>query len=776
MRRLISVVAIILGWASTGWTAQPSALTTLRAIHLLSNEEAGHALPVTFEATVTYFRPYEKTMFVQDGDVAIYVQATTQAKLVPGDRIRVKGTTHESFRPYVLSNNIAFLHHGSLPEPLPASYDDLIHARRDCMLVKVRAVVRAADLALSADQTYASLQMMTPGGSVDAAIDQNDPNILNGLLDAEVEVTGAVSGRFDGKMQETGIVLHVPTPDYVRVIRRASASPWTYPLTHMDEVLAGYNVRNLSQRIRVQGVITYYQPGSALVLQNGKRSLWIMTQTRSNLQIGDVADATGFPDVHDGFLTLTHGEVLDSRMQAPVLPHLASWHELSQGRNVFDLVSIEGQVVREVREAAQDEYVLVSDGQLFTAIYRHPPPARPLPVPPMKQIAVGSKVRVSGVCILEDSNPFDAQVPFNVLMRSFADIAVVAQPPWLSVESLTRIVSILLAVMVATGAWGWTLKEKVQRQSAALASRIEAEAMLERQNALLEQRRSRILEDINGPRPLTEIIAQIAELVSLHLDGAPCWCALSDGTEPGKCPTDSRDLRIVRKDIPSHCGPALGTLFAGLDPRTRPLGRESEALALGTRLASLAIETRRLYSDLLHRSEFDLLTDIHNRFSLDQHLEALIAEAREQAGIFGLIYVDLDEFKQVNDIYGHHVGDHYLQNVSSRMKRQLRNGDLLARVGGDEFAVLVRIVGSQADVEEVALRLEHCFDDSFTVDGCVLHGSASVGLALYPEDGVTKDSLLSAADAAMYMAKHTKRALRTLRREHPRSAVIPSSN
>ncbi len=74
MRRLISVVAIILGWASTGWAAQPSALTTLRAIHLLSNEEAGHALPVTFEATVTYFRPYEKTMFVQDGDVAIYVQ------------------------------------------------------------------------------------------------------------------------------------------------------------------------------------------------------------------------------------------------------------------------------------------------------------------------------------------------------------------------------------------------------------------------------------------------------------------------------------------------------------------------------------------------------------------------------------------------------------------------------------------------------------------------------------------------------------------------------
>jgi len=65
---------------------------------------------------------------------------------------------------------------------------------------------------------------------------------------------------------------------------------------------------------------------------------------------------------------------------------------------------------------------------------------------------------------------------------------------------------------------------------------------------------------------------------------------------------------------------------------------------------------RRLYSDLVHRSEFDLLTDIHNRFSLDKHLNALIEEARMKASIFGLIYIDLDDFKQVNDVYGHQVG------------------------------------------------------------------------------------------------------------------------
>ena len=152
-----------------------------------------------------------------------------------------------------------------------------------------------------------------------------------------------------------------------------------------------------------------------------------------------------------------------------------------------------------------------------------------------------------------------------------------------------------------------------------------------------------------------------------------------------------------------------------------------------------------------------MLTDIQNRFSLDKHFETLIESAQQTAGIFGLIYIDLDEFKRVNDEYGHQVGDLFLQEVAMRMKRQLRPGDLLARLGGDEFAVLVPMARSRAEVEEIALRLERCFDRPIAVDGYVLQGAASVGIALYPEDGNTKDSILDAADAAMYMAKNAKR-------------------
>jgi diguanylate cyclase (GGDEF)-like protein len=222
-------------------------------------------------------------------------------------------------------------------------------------------------------------------------------------------------------------------------------------------------------------------------------------------------------------------------------------------------------------------------------------------------------------------------------------------------------------------------------------------------------------------------------------------------------PEETEERRVVREEIPARSGPPLGYLCAGISGEMECTAEEEQALFQGTRLATLAIETRKLYSDLVHRSEFDLLTDVHNRFSLDRQLDTLIARAREQAGIFGLIYVDLNEFKQVNDLYGHHVGDLYLQEVTARMKGQLRAGDLLARLGGDEFAILVPNARNRADVDEIASRLERSFDEPFRVEGYVLQGSASVGVALYPEDGSTRDSLLTAADAAMYVNKHTGR-------------------
>ncbi len=768
----IIVLAAVFGWASAAAAQNP--LGTLQEIHALSNAEAGHHLPVTFEATVTYYRSYEGTLFVQDGNAGIYVQPSIVYTLVPGDRILIRGTTEPSFRPFVKEATITLLRHGAVPKAIPATFDELIRAERDCMFISIRAKVRAADLVYSSDVRSTVLQMITGGRTIDAVVDSDDASRLEGLLDAEIEITGAVSGRFDGKMQQTGIEVHASSFDNIKILHRADTGPLSLPVTSMDRILEGYHVQVLSQRIRVHGTITYYQPGSAIVLQDGPKSLWIQTRSIAPVQVGDLANVTGFPGLHDGFLTLTNGSIQDSHTRAPVTPEAATWHQLAGSKNVFDLVSIEGKVQGEVAEAAQDEYVLVADGQMFSAIYRHPPasaPGRTAPQP-LKQIPLGSTIRVIGICMLDDSNPFNAQVPFTILMRSPDDATVIAEPSWLNISNLIRIVSLLLIVVLAAVSWGAILNRKVRRQTAALSLRIEAEANLERRMAQLEQRRSSILEDINGSRPLAEILEAITELVSFRLDGARCWCEITDGARLGHPPTAPESLRIVSELIPARTGAPLGALSAGFALGSVPSDAEVAALGVGARLATLAIETRRLYTDLRHRSEFDLLTDIHNRFSLEKHIDALIEEARQRAGIFGLIYVDLDEFKQVNDIYGHRVGDLYLQEVAMRMKCQLRGHDMLARLGGDEFAAVVSIVRNRAIVEEVALRLERCFDEPFEVEGYTLHGSASVGLAIYPDDGATRDSLISASDAAMYVAKHTRRSAGT-RAEGLSTRLIP---
>jgi diguanylate cyclase (GGDEF)-like protein len=741
-------------WTSAAWAeaAPRTALTTLSAIHKLTNAEASMAIPVAFEATVTYYRGYEHTLFVQDGDSAIYVQVATNQNFEAGDRILIRGYTRDSFRPIVVSNSLTFLHHGTLPKPLEAEFAPMLQAKVDCRFVQVRGSV------LSAVPTYTTGHMVTDlvlalrGGTVGVTIDKGAFARVGDLLDAEVTVTGAEAGTFDGKMEQTGVLIHVTSVNDVHILRKAPVDAWSIPLTSMDQVLDGYNVEDRTPRVRIQGIVTYFQPGRMAVLQEGTQSIRILTPTIEPFQVGDRVQAIGVPFVENGFLTLKWGDLRTTGGSAALNPINVNWDELASGRHAFDLVSIEGQVMTQVREHSQDVYIISANGHLFSATVRfplvfdqgvHTPP-------PMPMIPVGSRVRVTGVALHDDANPFNGPMAFAILLRAASDVEVVARPSMLNVRNLVLLVTVLLVSMAMGAAWVLMLKRKVQEQTAELAAQKEAETVLER-------KRSRILEDINGHQPLEAILTQITELGAFRLDGSSCWCEVGDGIKFGISPANTEGLKMIRQEIPSRSGPLHGMLFAAVDPEAPCAAHAQEALAMGAWLATLAIETRGLYSDLVHRSEFDLLTDVFNRFSFERRLDAMILDARKTASFFGLIYIDLDDFKQVNDQYGHSAGDQYLRQAAQRMKRQLRPSDLLARLGGDEFAVLVTNVHTQADVEDVARRLERSFKETFEADGYTIRGSVSVGSALFPDDGSDKDSLLSTADAAMYVNKKIKK-------------------
>jgi signal transduction histidine kinase len=461
-------------------------LKTLSAFCELTNAEASKGLPVSFEATVIYYRPSIGILFVQDGDQGIYVSPQAGMQLDLGDRILVRGKSQESFRPIVVDSTLTLLHHGALPQAVPATFEELIRGQHDAVRVKVRARLRAVDLGISASKGQETrLQLLTESGPIEANLNGYDPERFRDLLDAEVEIAGVSAGLFDDQMHITGVDIYSAIED-VQVLQRAKSSPWSMPPMGMDKVMSVYKSNDMTPRVRVRGVITYYQPGSAVVIQDGKNGIWLDTHTRDPLRVGDLADGTGFPDARDRRLTLTSAEVRDSHVSAPIVPQAAAWHQLSywgdNGPNGLhnDLVSIEGRVITAAREDTQDEFVLLSDGRLFTAVYRHPPSSGA--PPPMLKIPLGSKIRVTGICVVVDTSSinFNDETSFDILLRSFDDITVVANPPLLNVRNLILVVSFLILAVLAVGTWGWLLRKKVRQQTADLNHSLEK--ILEKSN------------------------------------------------------------------------------------------------------------------------------------------------------------------------------------------------------------------------------------------------------------------------------------------------------
>jgi diguanylate cyclase (GGDEF)-like protein len=380
-------------------------------------------------------------------------------------------------------------------------------------------------------------------------------------------------------------------------------------------------------------------------------------------------------------------------------------------------------------------------------------------LPPMKLVPIGSRVRVTGVSMFYSTDPFTGPVASDLLLRTFDDVGVIAPPPLLSVRNLLFTISALLIAVILFAARGWMLERRIRRQTARFAALSDSQAEIER-------RRSRILEDINGNGPLTGILEQIAALVSFRLDQSPCWLESKDGACLVPRPRDLRGLHIARHEMLTGSGTRLGSIVAGLAPAVRSSTDHPESLSMGAHLATLAIESRKLYADLVQRSEFDQLTGAHNRFSLEKHLDSLIAAATAENTRFGVVYLDLDGFKQVNDRFGHHVGDIYLEQVAARLQGRLRGHDILARVGGDEFAALISDVNTGAEVDEVIQRLQSSLDNPILIENNELHAAASFGFAIFPEDGTTNDRLLAAADSSMYEAKKIHRTARETATRH----------
>jgi diguanylate cyclase (GGDEF)-like protein len=207
------------------------------------------------------------------------------------------------------------------------------------------------------------------------------------------------------------------------------------------------------------------------------------------------------------------------------------------------------------------------------------------------------------------------------------------------------------------------------------------------------------------------------------------------------------ELRMRRKD---------GTSVWVLENQTLLKGQKSEEdLVEGT---LIDITDRKLAAERVEFHAYhDPLTGLPNRMHLRDRMHPALAQARRSGRGLAVMFLDLDHFKVVNDTLGHAVGDRLLQEVAGRLKECVREDDMVARVGGDEFILLLPSVGHAEGAARIARKLLDRVEEVFDADGHELSVTTSVGIALFPQHGDDEETLLRNADAAMYRAKELGR-------------------
>jgi diguanylate cyclase (GGDEF)-like protein len=329
----------------------------------------------------------------------------------------------------------------------------------------------------------------------------------------------------------------------------------------------------------------------------------------------------------------------------------------------------------------------------------------------------------------------------------------------------------------------------------------EASADAAREAGRLEQDRKTILEMVAKDQPLEQIAIMMSGAVARHLQGSVCSIQLElpDSSRIAVSPRLPEPFSRVLASLPiaamqntlsprptknlsadpewQRCVEACATpslqkyRAAPILRGNRPVGliisffqevgddtpanyAETDAvLESWGQFATLAVERRGLYEQLSFRARYDSLTTLLNRASLYERMDAEIARSGREGGSMAIVYLDLDRFKEINDRYGHGAGDMVLQNVSRQILNSIRRSDVAARIGGDEFVVLLPGVGDRAEAARVAELIVDSIARTSIFNGNELNAGASAGISIFPEDGTNADSLLNRADEYMYRNK-----------------------
>lgn len=758
MRRLLRLV--ILSWGvgvAVGQPApsvSPQVITSVDAIRRLKADPSQAPTPLHVRAVVTYYDSVAPNLFVQDdtGGVWVDLRGLKDPPPTPGQLLDITGVVGPGFSPDIASPKWKVLGSASMPKPAVLSYEQAATGRFDSQWAQMEGVVRS--FAQQTEGNVLVIDVITPTGAFKVRIPDYHARFPMQLVDAKVQFAGVCASAFNQRNQFVAVHMMVPNIANATVIQAPPKDQFAIPTQSIDQIGRFSAQAADVHRVKVRGIITALFPNRGLYVMDATGGLYAESQDGYTGGAGDEVEVVGFPASGNYSTILRSASFGPTGKHQSIVPASIDAKTALTGGYDARLVTIAGTV--EAVNLTRSSYTLVlqSDDHInFTARFAVRP--NPPSTPPAKD----SKLALTGICSIktdENGNPS----AFEIVLRSPQDIALLSSPPWLTGGRAALILSAVGLITAAVFGWVLFLRRRVRSQTELIKLRLENQAALEERYRRMFQRNLTGLYIAASDGHIIDCNEACA-----HILGYSCRAAMLQDRNNAESITtqfhehlydnsSGSEGQILNAEYRFRC-PDGSWKWALANVRSIRATDSAQAIIEG---GLVDITDRKIAEDQVqYLAYYDSLTGLPNRRLLKDRLHNALAASRRHKEKAAVLFLDLDQFKIINDSLGHSTGDLLLKEVANRLRDLSRDEDIVARIGGDEFLVVLTSIQESADAALTAERIARGMDQEFIVEGRSFKITCSIGISIFPEHGVDEEALIKNADAAMYSAKESGR-------------------
>jgi len=729
-------------------------LQTVRAVHDLSNADAKKALPIELQGVVTYSDPEWGLLFIHDDTGSIYINVHGTTTVYPsGSRVIVDGfTAAGDVSAIVTQAKIQVVGHESPPIPEPKSLADLDAGVADSSWVVTEGVLRACD------KTWARVCFRIFDGKTLAwvIVPHPDSSEAQRLIGATVKIKGVGGAHLDSAGKRVAAQVFVNSLEDFKVEEpslQISLSSMPIPIGRLQSADAN---RRFVHQVHIRGTVTWQSPG-LFFLQDGSGAISVESDKLTFLHAGTTVDVIGFP----GWGDISAMKLSDSTVQLAAvqskkdafLPLDLTAEDVLKSSLSGRRVRIRAHLISQSENATEYLYLLDDGKQRFTAKLMRNDATREV-----VGLSTDANLELTGVVVIRSATP-QWPVSLQLLVDSPADIVVLGGSNWLTLKRGMGIVGGMGICILAPLIWVTQLRRTVRKQTDTIRARIEIELQLETKYqrlfernlaAVFRWRPDGLIEDFN-----LAFVKMLGFKTSEELIGRSYWEFEVD-------PAQSAQLRLsLQQDALSNHDTSLRRddgvivhLLMNITPVETSEGTVYETTAIDvTQLRQNQAALQEAKDAAVHESLNDPLTGLPNRRFMFDRLSSLLSKVRRDKDMIGVLFLDLDGFKVVNDSLGHSIGDALLIEVAKCLRSRVRETDVLARLGGDEFMVVLDGLHNKKEAAQIATNLLEAISRPLSVEGHEITVSVSIGISIFPGSAMDGEELMRQADSAMYAAK-----------------------